>query len=380
MLTVRDALVTPVGHGGRQSGPAAHGAVYDAEGLVVDAALMRRKSEHWQLPDGAPLPAAAERLEGRTLWGGVLFPHFGHVITETVSRLAAWDGSHDHLLFQSVAPHPTGPEGPPGYLREVFDFIGVPLDRMRLALRTVRVAELAVPPQGYDLARRLAPDHRDFLAGCGARVLGGVQRRWRRLYVSRAGWVRGPVPGEVAFEAAMAEAGFDILRPETLPFADQVRRFAEAEVVVGIAGSQLHHVMYCPDPLPLMIEIERRTKRNVAQVAINRDLGIPTHWLHHVVALDEMNNRAPTWIDLDAAARRIEAILGCRIPYASAGLAQEYADLQAFEAAFVAVTGGGPSPPGEVRAGWAAAVRRLVAVRGPLAPYLEMLAALDPAG
>jgi hypothetical protein len=63
--------------------------------------------------------------------------------------------------------------------------------------------------------------------------------RRRRLYVSRADAATRRVVNEEQVVAALAERGFERVVAGELPFADQLRLFAEAEAVVGPHGANL---------------------------------------------------------------------------------------------------------------------------------------------
>jgi glycosyltransferase involved in cell wall biosynthesis len=68
----------------------------------------------------------------------------------------------------------------------------------------------------------------------------------RRLYVSRAVAPKRRVTNETDVTAMVAELGFDVLRAEELSFADQVRVFSEASVIVGLHGAGLTNALFAP--------------------------------------------------------------------------------------------------------------------------------------
>ena len=102
----------------------------------------------------------------------------------------------------------------------------------------------------------------------------------RALFVSRGGW-RGSRDllnrGEV--EAAFAESGFEIVRPETLSFPDQIRLFASAAIVAGECGSGLHNALFCGAGTKIGV-IQSRTNFNFLQSQIGMVL---EHELYYVV-------------------------------------------------------------------------------------------------
>ena len=71
--------------------------------------------------------------------------------------------------------------------------------------------------------------------------------RTRRLFVSRRQWgnaSRSMVNAELV-ERRLRGAGFEVVFPEELAIAEQIRLFAQARIVVGEYGSGLHNSIFC---------------------------------------------------------------------------------------------------------------------------------------
>ena len=67
----------------------------------------------------------------------------------------------------------------------------------------------------------------------------------RRIYITRRGGRRKVVQAE-AVEAVMAELGFEVVLPDELDFAEQVRTFGQASWIVGPHGAGLTNIMFAP--------------------------------------------------------------------------------------------------------------------------------------
>ena len=96
-----------------------------------------------------------------------------------------------------------------------------------------------------------------------ARDVAGVERVTprRRLFLSRRsitleseGSYRA-LQNEDALVDAFASRGYEIVEPELLSFPDQIRLFAEAELVVGLGGAALFNVIFSP-PATRVVTIE----------------------------------------------------------------------------------------------------------------------------
>lgn len=67
----------------------------------------------------------------------------------------------------------------------------------------------------------------------------------RRLFLRRTGKSR-PMNNSIEIEAMVREHGFEIIEPETLSFADQVRLFSSAELIVSQGGAALGNIIFAP--------------------------------------------------------------------------------------------------------------------------------------
>jgi capsular polysaccharide biosynthesis protein len=167
------------------------------------------------------------------------FPgHFGHVMTEDLSRLWGWDKArraHRDLKLLIGAGDPAEP----GFVNDLLTAFGVPPADVHLASTPVRVERLVSATPQLHNGKYIDPD----IDQTWQRVVQGLVDptlvQPRRIFVSRPeGGERRCLNAEV-LEARFSEAGFRIVRPETMRLAEQVSMFAQAEVVAGYAGSGL---------------------------------------------------------------------------------------------------------------------------------------------
>jgi len=90
---------------------------------------------------------------------------------------------------------------------------------------------------------------RDRLGSDGARDTTAA-----RIYISRAKANRRRLRATPRFRAVLSERGFQEVVLEELPFFDQVRLVAGADVVMGDHGAGLSHIVFCK-PDALVVEI-----------------------------------------------------------------------------------------------------------------------------
>jgi hypothetical protein len=193
--------------------------------------------------DVRPLPCEPEASIAEPLtWAGPIVPHFGHQVADYSMRLvpSLAEEPDRTLLF---ATHPRhgwhALADTPGWFREILDWVGIAPGRVRLVDLPMLVEDLAVVAQSEQVegpgpsARHL--DRMDELVD---RRL-GTAARTGAVYVSRAAQA-ARFAGERAIEVAMAAAGIQVVRPETLPLADQLAAYRSAELLMFAEGSAIH--------------------------------------------------------------------------------------------------------------------------------------------
>ncbi len=96
-----------------------------------------------------------------------------------------------------------------------------------------------------------------------------------KLFVSRAGMTEGfrRMENAGALDALAERLGLTVIRPETLPWLEQLRLFASARLVAGEFGSGLHNTMFSPRGckvvcLNVLVEVQSKLAN-----AFRHDLG-----------------------------------------------------------------------------------------------------------
>ncbi|GFO66110.1 glycosyltransferase family 61 protein [Geomonas paludis] len=147
------------------------------------------------------------------------------------------------------------PENPPRYVmdglaaalgrdaQDDFLFASGPIRVQRLVVPQYHTQPEFTPPQVLELLRsavkaKVVPQ----VPSSAGRPPSGA-----RIYVSRQK-SRRRLAGEAELEARLREMGFAVLHCEELSFAEQVRAFHRAEVVVGCHGAGLSNLAWCEPP------------------------------------------------------------------------------------------------------------------------------------
>lgn len=235
--TLADAIVVP--H--EKAAHDLHCGVFTAQGdYVPRGAMWQRDVPITHAPDH--IPSVAETLDGEWLWGGVLYGHFGHFVTESSARLWAVPERLDRLkgvIF--VEKYSSEHRGLPAHITEFFRLMIGDLP-VRFLRDTTRVQTLHVPGQGFGVGRisRATRVFRRFIASHFARDVKpeGPENLFitrSQLSLDREGFL-----GEAIFDDRMARAGYEVFSPEKHDLSTQIARFRAAKRIVGMDGSAFH--------------------------------------------------------------------------------------------------------------------------------------------
>ncbi len=218
--------------------------VLDAQGDYVDHGIVWRFDKRMTLAPDMP-ERVKGHLEGRWIWGGILFDHFGHFLVESLSRLwAAHAGERfDGICFIPKRRGRSGGLKP--YQENVLQAFGITAP-VRLLNRPARVDTLLVPGQAFGLGALAqgAPVMHDAVhAHFGTDIAPDGPER---LYVSRTGlgMEAGAIVGEADIEAHLAAEGYEIFHPQDHDLATQIARYKAARKLVFADGSAGHLYAY----------------------------------------------------------------------------------------------------------------------------------------
>lgn len=196
---------------------------------------------------GEALPEPEPVETGPLLFIGRLALHYGHFVINTLPHLwplAGWTGRRPKLLCHAA---PGSWNGTP-FLAALLERLGYGLDDLVTFDRPVRLADVLVPDPALheqasvhavfgDLCRRV---------GEGFWNPAEVDSVVRPAYLAKtrlaSGITRLVNEGEIADE--LDRRGVEIVHPETLDFAAQVRLLSTRRIVLGTVGSAFHTTVF----------------------------------------------------------------------------------------------------------------------------------------
>ncbi len=239
---LKDAIAKPA-ETGDLSAPS---GVLTADGEDVPEAALWRKHRRVNLPFTRPEGDVA-RLDGRWLWGGVLYRNFAHFVAESQGRLWGVDAAEGYLSGILFIPRRAGTdESLASFQTGFLETFGLDLP-IRVLRAPTEVEELVVPGQGFGLGA-ISAGTEAFRKFTHSRFGAGIVPEGPdKLYISRSqlGPSRGALLGEDLLEAHLRDEGYEIFCPEQHDIATQIARYKAARQVIASEGSALHVFAYC---------------------------------------------------------------------------------------------------------------------------------------
>ncbi len=211
-------------------------------------------------PRFARLPARTSRarpLEGSYFHLDSEWPaHFGHVMTEQLSRLWALQAAREAHpdLKVLLSRRPGMPLDLTQFERPILAAAGVTEREVVLFDAPVRVDCLVAATPMFSAPRYVHPELSDVWKRTGdALCAAAADRRYpARIFCSRREQ-RRRCHNSDEVEARFAAAGFEVVFPEDFPIEEQARMSREADVVAGFAGSGLLSLMFAPSPKHVIV-------------------------------------------------------------------------------------------------------------------------------
>ena len=264
-LVVKDGVMLPVSfhHGLRKRLVQASPLVQHADGnfAVLDPSVAA-------VAEADPLPGAYFHFDSE-------FPgHFGHLMTEDVSKLWGWPAAKAAHPGLKVLLSTTEPGGAPGRAhRAVLSAWGVPADDIVCIDRPMRVEVLVGASPMFYNGRYAHPE----LTDVWDRLRDALRAQApaaeaadppRRIFVARPPRSLRPCRNRPEVEALFTAHGFAIVHPEKHSLAEQAQLFAGADVVAGFGGSGLFNTIFSSRPgRRIVIASEQYTARNEWTIA-----------------------------------------------------------------------------------------------------------------
>ncbi|GAB3059951.1 hypothetical protein GCM10027053_22540 [Intrasporangium mesophilum] len=237
------------------------------------------------------LPGAWFHLDSE--WPG----HFGHLLTEQLSRLWALDRVREiepDVKILTTLTHDRDPMVLAPFEIEILGAFGIEPDDIHVFTNPCRPERLYTATGMYSLPRFVHPRMASIWDRVGdhvVRTAGPEEERPRRIFASRRPTLKRACHNTRAVEELFAAHGFAVIHPEDHSLGEQVAMFRAADVVGGFAGSGLFSLAFCPTPKQVIsLGPDTYTARNEYLISAVRG-----HSLTSVFSRPDLDHPAGSW-------------------------------------------------------------------------------------
>jgi capsular polysaccharide biosynthesis protein len=230
------------------------GALYRSDKTLIDHSIRRTgKGDHVLHVDDCPQVNKDELpvLPGRTLYGGHLFHHYGHFISEGLARLWPYLRSDfDNICFYPFIFNNRSNELC-SYQLEILSLLGINANKVFIIRDRTLLEEAWVPSSAWPINQAANPVMKNIYSKISLSI-DRPSAPTRKIFIARSKKLRASNNDQVQHE--FQRLGFEVIYPEMLSFHDQLRLYVETSILAGFSGSGLHNIVFC-QPKTKIIEI-----------------------------------------------------------------------------------------------------------------------------
>ena len=235
---------------------AIHEGVYDANGSYIDGFAIQRRHSMSSSIASAELHAIAYE-DAAVVYGGYIWNHYGHMLTESLSRMwwflenpdkrykyvfTSWDNIIDNYEF--------------------FNMLGLRESDIVLLKKPMRFKSVIVP--------ECAMDRRKVFKDKAVNIYNFLRdsvkpAKYEKIYLTRTKFENNFVNiivNEEYFENYYRSLGYEIISPEQLPIKEQISIMAGATKVVCTGGTLHHQILFCQEGIDITVLIRTEVKKN----------------------------------------------------------------------------------------------------------------------
>lgn len=230
---------------------------------------------------GYPIPPEIQHMDETVVYGGIWVPHYGHFITECLSRM--WwfvENPCSRYKFVFIFPKHWQTNQNSNSFIEFFLMLGIKKDDIVILEKPMSFKSVIVPDQatcfmeGYNAkASKIYNAIRDSV----------MPSELKKVYFTRTRLQNPGTVNEEYFEDFFRLNGYAIIAPEKLSIREQVAIMAGVDEFACVSGTLHHHILFAREGIKATI-LNRfsfmHDKGNMRKWMIRR-LGI-MHWINHL--------------------------------------------------------------------------------------------------
>lgn len=183
-----------------------------------------------------------DQLAGSWMYGGILYDHFGHFLSESVHRLWAWkhlEHKVDGIIFLTSGPRSLDKFY--SYVEELFTMWDIDASKIRLVREVTDVDELHIPECGSFIGEYQPAWYKDELKNIYSPKQFQDSEFPEKVVFSRKNFLTsGKLIGFSVLEKLLEDHGYKIVCPENCSLEEQIKYISNSRSIVWEESSNLH--------------------------------------------------------------------------------------------------------------------------------------------
>lgn len=224
------------------------GGVCDDTGNFIAGHILQKQQSKTATPVTYTYPVSQgiPHIRETVVYGGFMYSHFGHMFSESLSRMWFFLENPKRGYKFAFIMEPTAPKKIK--FLDFFLMLGLREEDILLLQEPTRFDSVLIPSQATYLNSGFTNKARSVYNTIRDSV---TPARHDKIYLTRSRLVPKDLLNEEYFEEHYRSLGYTIFSPEQLPIKDQVALLSGAKEVACTAGTLSHLILFCQDGIRL---------------------------------------------------------------------------------------------------------------------------------
>jgi glycosyl transferase family 61 len=230
------------------------GAIYRSDGYIINMSTRSggHHGDHVTALDREVLKFSQcdvsnwQRISGNTIYLGNFMNHYGHFITESLSRMWYLFDNLDSAKFDNYAYFPfTFDDGRviiSPFHRHFLERFRIPPDKLLFLSEPVVFDKVVIPQQLWVVNKFCYGQLRPLYAA--VRKEHEKRADFGRIFLSRTTPRRDRFVNISEVENLFASFGFEVLYPQRMDIGQQLDAYANCKIMAGFSGTALHNCLF----------------------------------------------------------------------------------------------------------------------------------------
>lgn len=225
------------------------GALYDNNGHLILNSIRKGGVGGDHVVSNTPLFIGGfhdgyETIKGSSIFLGNLMNHYGHFITEGISRFSNYKEfcNYDNFIFMPFV-FPSSMERKNRFHDFFFERLGIDRDKIKIIRQNSLIERVHVAKQRWVI--NSPPDV--YIKSIYKYLSSSVNPEQGKFFLSRKKDVSNRISNIEELENFFLKRGYNIVYPELLGVEDQISIYSGADVLVSLSGSGAHNILFAKE-------------------------------------------------------------------------------------------------------------------------------------